>query len=414
MTSYIAVGSNIENRLNNLKSAYALLENFGYNITGVAPVYETPAALLYETAQDSFNKPYLNTIFKIETNVSAFKLLEDLKVIEQKMGRNTDHIRWSPRTIDLDIIKHNNENINTEKLTVPHKLCMERSFVLDPLSWFEKVDSNNLYVKSHQSMIMGILNITPDSFSGDGKLNKEEDISRILNEWIDANVQIIDVGAQSTRPGATMISEAEELQRLNFVFDFVNNFKKNNKFRTSFFSIDTFYPLVARKALEVGFDIINDVKGFENKDMMNLAHEYKDKYFIFNHNENISNLDLKDTVKSVHNWALKKIDEFNKNDVPVYNTIFDVGIGFNKNACQSLQLIQNIEHFYDLGVRIMIGHSRKSFMKVFCNKEANNRDIETLALSTVLSNKVDILRVHKPIEHLRNIVASAHVLNQFY
>ena len=93
--------------------------------------------------------------------------------------------------------------------------------------------------------------------------------------------------------------------------------------------------------------------------------------------------------------------------------ILDLGIGFGKTPSQNLQILQNIEHFHKYGFKILIGHSRKSFMKVFSNASTLERDVETLAISMKIANKVDILRVHTPLEHKRALLAVDHVNNQF-
>ena len=108
MTSYIAAGSNDGNRENNLLSALERLKGI-CAVTDVSPLYETPAALLFDTARDDWNKPYLNCVFQIETDRDAFSLLRELQKIERDMGRG-EHERWSPRVIDLDIIEHNGES----------------------------------------------------------------------------------------------------------------------------------------------------------------------------------------------------------------------------------------------------------------------------------------------------------------
>ena len=108
MTTFIAAGSNLNDRQKNLLSAVKALIQAGYHVTGVSPVYETPAALLYDTAKDDWNKPYLNCLIRLETKKSAFELLADLKKIEKNAGRNAAERRrgrliWTLSNITTNI-----------------------------------------------------------------------------------------------------------------------------------------------------------------------------------------------------------------------------------------------------------------------------------------------------------------------
>ncbi len=410
MTSYIAAGTNDGNRENNLLSALERLKRI-CAVTGVSPLYETPAALLFDTARDDWNKPYLNCVFQIETDKDAFSLLRDLKKIERDMGRGV-HERWSPRAIDLDIVEHNGERIDTPELTVPHKQCLKRSFVLDPLSFFKPVAPERLYSKTHQPMVMGILNVTPDSFSDGGKNDKIDAFVKNAEEWESRRIAFIDVGAESTRPDAALVSAAEETRRLSDVFDYMKN-----RGKTPFsarFSIDTYHFETARKALESGFDALNDIHGLRDPEMLALAREHSDKTCVFMHDEDIKSLPPARTVPALESWLERKIDMLLNGGLRLKNLIFDPGIGFGKTACQSLQILQNIEKFHRFGLRILIGHSRKSFMRVFTPKPPARKDVETLAVSLKIADKVDVLRVHTPIEHAEALLAAAHTENQFF
>ena len=411
MTTFIAAGSNLNDRQKNLLSAVKALIQAGYHVTGVSPVYETPAALLYDTAKDDWNKPYLNCLIRLETKKSAFELLADLKKIEKNAGRNADE-RWAPRPIELDIIEHNDEHIDTPELCVPHKQYLKRSFVLDPLSCFKAVPPEFLYTETHQPLIMGILNITPDSFSDGGQNNQPGVFEKKAALWADHLIPLIDVGAESTRPGARPLDPAEEIQRLATVFDFVKNREK-----TPFsprFSIDTYHFETARKALENGFDLLNDIHGLDDPEMLSLAKAHKDKPCIFMHNRDLTGLPLKNTVEVVEQWLEEKINLFEQNGLCPYNMIFDPGVGFGKTACQSLQILQNLSKFHRFGVRLLIGHSRKSFMKIFTDKPPIQKDTETLGISIKIAEKTDILRVHTPLEHKEALLAAAHLENQFF
>lgn len=412
MTSFIAIGSNLGNRKENIEKAIKKVIENNLNLLEVSPIYETPACLLFENSINEWNIPYLNCVIKVETDVSAFELLSILKNIEKDMGRDFSK-RWSPRVIDLDIIFHNDEKINTENLIVPHKLYQERQFVLDPLSFldFSKVKNLNFYEDGHQPLIMGILNITSDSFSDGGINSNFENFKNNFENFCESNIGIIDIGAESTKPDAIKITSEEEITRLEKIFEYVKN--KEFSYIKPMLSLDTYHYETAKIALQNGFDIINDVDGLDNVNMLNLAKENKNKKFIFMHHNDIKNISFNRTLQEIEKWLENKLNIFVKNNLNLDNLIFDAGIGFGKNASQSLLILQNIKIFHKYGIKILIGHSRKSFMNVFTNKNFNERDFQTLGISLGLCKNVDILRVHKAVEHKEAILAMSHLQNQF-
>ena len=412
MDVYLAIGSNLDDRKKNMARAISLLgQTEDVRVCDVSPVYETPAALLYATAEDGDNKPYLNCSVKIQTNKDALILLRDLKNVEKTLGRDFSR-RWSPRPIDLDIIFYGNEHIDTPRLTVPHKLYKKRSFVLDALSWFKKIPAENLYVPTHQPLIAGILNVTPDSFSDGGVNNSPETFFETFKFWEKAGVPIVDIGAESTRPAGEKISAAEELKRLAFVFDGLKSLKKDVFFPK--LSIDTYHVETAAKAFENGFDVLNDVDGLDAPEMTELAQTYKNKRFVFMHHDDIRDLPFDKTVEAVEKWLDGKMNRFAKIGLNEAHLFFDVGIGFGKTATQSLCLLQNLPIFHKYGIKLAVGHSRKSFMNVFTREPFALRDVETTALSVRMMPDTDMIRVHAPVEHCRALTAVSHMNNQFF
>jgi len=411
METYLAVGSNLGAPEQNIAKALDLLRTTrGIRVKAVSPVYKTPAALLYATARDDDNRPYLNCSVQTETTLSAPDLLKELKRIEKQMGRDASR-RWTPRPVDLDIIFYGNEKIQTPELTVPHPRYAERSFVLDPLSWFKTFPADMIYTQTHQPLIAGVLNVTPDSFSDGGKHNTPDSFAKTFSLWEKSGVQIVDIGAQSTRPNAPDVDVAEELKRLSFVFDFLKNREKS--FLSPKLSLDTKHAATAQKALEAGFDVINDVDGLDDPDMAALARDFNDRRFIvMRHDPLTAPFDKLTAV--VREWFLKKADMLDAAGIDLSHVYFDVGIGFGCTATQSLYLLQHLSDFHINGVKLAVGHSRKSFMRVFTAANAPDRNEETLAMSVAMADKVDLLRVHTPVEHLRAIVAAGHLCNQFF
>jgi 2-amino-4-hydroxy-6-hydroxymethyldihydropteridine diphosphokinase/dihydropteroate synthase len=412
---YIALGSNLGDRRQNLIQAIDRLVENGVQVVEISPLYVT-SALLLKGSPDSWNIPFYNTVIKVDTNINPFELLKLCKKIEAEMGHSVTE-KWAPRFIDLDIIHYKGEMINTNELIIPHNGLKNRGFWHDCLSFIFPEIAKVKYGGEHQSLIMGILNITPDSFSDGGTYNNYDNFKETFDRWNEGNVHIIDIGAESTRHGAEQITFKEERERLNFVFDYIKQYKNNKNYFSSLLSLDSYHAETATLAVENGFDLINDVSGLENRMMIELAQGNEKIKFVFMHsltvpaNKNVVIPDNVDVISEVSNWLEKKLEKFDKFGIKREQLIFDFGLGFGKTSSQSLKLLQNIKDFYKFKIKILVGHSRKSFMNIFTKE--NDRNIETLAISSGIYNEVDILRVHTPLEHQRMILASEHLNNQF-
>ncbi len=248
-----------------------------------------------------------------------------------------------------------------------------------------------------RTKIVGILNITPDSFSDGGKYNSHETALNHLMQLIAEGADMIDVGAESTRPSAQRISVTEELKRLENILPEIIIIAHGKKIPVS---IDTMNYETAKKALELGVDIINDVSGLEDLRIVDLIAQNRGVKTILMHCKTIDpnpeiiidkalNID-----KKIINWAEEKIAFLLKNGVKKSQIIFDPGIGFNKNAEQSIRLIRNIDSFRSLDLPIYVGHSKKSFLDQI-NLQNKDRAEKTLIISKFLAQKmVDFIRVH--------------------
>jgi len=236
--------------------------------------------------------------------------------------------------------------------------------------------------------------LTPDSFSGDGvALSVENAIARI-DAMIADGAHIIDIGAESTRPGAVLLNHIEELQRIAPILEAVEERKNLVQF-----SIDTRHAATAQVAIKKGVAILNDVSAASDPQMLDLAREYNCKIIIM-HNLGIPadpQITLPqdcDVVQLIYDWAENIISK-TKADI-----IIDVGIGFGKTHAQAWKIIRNIDKFKSLGVPIMVAHSRKSFLSIVTDKPAKERDFETLQVSSYLVDKnVDYIRVHDVKSH---------------
>lgn len=260
--------------------------------------------------------------------------------------------------------------------------------------------------------IVGILNITPDSFSDGGKFDSLNSAILQLKKMLTEGADMIDIGAESTGPKAAKISDEEEWRRLQkilpaIIFEVKNfNNQTGRKVQTS---IDSYHFTNIKKAYEAGIDIINDVSGLIDKKIVEFIAE-KNITTILMHSlsvpvkaELIINPHL-NVVKEIINWAKEKISALEKMGVKKSQLIFDVGIGFGKSGAQSIRILKSIDDFRILGLPLYVGHSKKSFLdKLDCsdffitqaNQKTLNRAEKTLIISKYLMKKnIDFLRVH--------------------
>src|SRR4029079_2884169 len=220
------------------------------------------------------------------------ELLERLKRIELELGRG-EHARWAPRTIDLDILLWGNERIATERLVVPHPGITERPFVLTPLAALtplatipgrgtKSVLEWSRMPGRHIPLWMGIVNVTPDSFSDGGKLESWPAIDAHVDALVAAGGSFIHVGAESERPGATPLGAEQEWERLEGVLGPLIDKHASARLRPRF-SLDTYHASTARRALALGIDVINDVGGLTSPEMLELA-ATSDRVWLAMHN----------------------------------------------------------------------------------------------------------------------------------
>ena len=209
---------------------------------------------------------------------------------------------------------------------------------------------------------------------------------------------MIDIGAESTRPNAVLINQQQEWQRLENILPAIIKLCQSHKVLTS---LDTRHWQTAKQALALGINVINDVSGLEDQKMAQLL-ALSDCKIIINHNLGLPADPTKiidpekDIIFEVKKWAEEKILELTrKYQIKKQRLIFDIGIGFGKNAEQSIELIERIEEFRDLDVELYVGHSRKSFLKKF--KPANNLEKDLLTAfytQRLKAKKIDYVRVH--------------------
>ena len=258
-----------------------------------------------------------------------------------------------------------------------------------------------------ETSIMGILNLTPDSFSDGGKYNNTNKANKHIVTMIKSGANIIDIGGESTRPGSKTIPENLEWQRIKNI---VENFKKKHK--KICLSVDTRKSKVMAKALKFGTDIINDVSGFGyDVNSLSVAKETSATK-ILHHMQGTPNTMqkrpvYKNVLLDIYDFFEEKIKKIGGKKI-----IIDPGIGFGKNLKHNLTLISNISLFHSLGFPILIGTSRKRFIGQISR---GNDSIERLGgtLASVLflmSQGVQIFRVHNVNEIKQGILVFKKIL----
>ena len=258
--------------------------------------------------------------------------------------------------------------------------------------------------------IMGILNLTPDSFSDGGKFNNQKKAKNHILDMIKAGAKIIDVGGESTRPGSKIVSIKMEWKRIKNI---VKNFKKNHK--KVCLSIDTRKSEVMIKAIKYGSDLINDVSGFnyENQSLSSLKKYNVAK--VLHHMQGTPNTMQKSP--KYKNVLLDIYDFFEKGIKKIDNKkiILDPGIGFGKNLKHNLTLISKISLFHSLGFPILIGTSRKRFISQISGANDSNERIGGTIASVLflLSQGVQVFRVHNVNEVKQGILVFRKILSSF-
>lgn len=432
----LGLGSNLGDRLANLRAALHDIKKMeGLKVNQVSPVYISDAALP-ENAPADWDAPYLNVALRCEINIEPSALLKKLKDIEKHLGRASHPAKWSPRVMDIDILAFNDLVLDSEELTIPHKHLLERPFALWPLAdvaptwlypnlnktaaelvepWGSRFSSSapfHTYQIHHRidtPQLVGILNVTPNSFSDGGQFMSVESAMQQALHLIHSGAEIIDIGAESTAPGAPLLTSDTEWTRLVPVLTAINAVK-NYSVVVPKISVDTRHADIAAKAFDLGADWINDVTGLKDPAMRDLVASTKVDCVVMHHlsipvsSERVLPRN-QDPVKLVYEWAARHFDDLEKAGVARNKMIFDPGIGFGKTPEQSFMLIKHVEVFTKLGARILVGHSRKSFFSLFTQSPSQERDVETLATTLYLASQpVDYLRVH-------NVEMSARGMN---
>lgn len=247
---------------------------------------------------------------------------------------------------------------------------------------------------SGQTKLMGIVNVTPDSFSDGGQFDSTSAAVEYALKLAEDGADILDIGGESTRPGSTPVSLDEELLR---VVPVVRELARQTQ---TPISIDTSKAEVARQCLEVGATIVNDISGLTfDSDMTRVCRDSLCGVIVMHIQGTPQTMQLDprydDVVAEVCRHFARRLDDLDASGIARERIVLDPGIGFGKTAEHNLELLSHVADFHALGRPVLIGHSRKRFLKRVLGREIEERNAGTLGVSLALATqRTDILRVH--------------------
>lgn len=417
----LGLGSSQGNRLDYLRQAIAKLNACeGIAVQQVAPVYVSDA-LLPDDAPLDWHTDYLNSAVACQTTLAPQELLKTVKRIETEIGRKPAE-RWAPRIIDIDILSYASQVICDDVLEIPHREITHRPFVLWPLldlkphwqhaefdavltAWGDRFSGLAPFRtrQINQQLIgpelVGIVNLTPDSFSNDGLDGGYTQALAQAKQMFAEGAAILDIGAESTNPNSMAITPEQECQRLLPFLDALKTVWQPHEFQP-LISIDTYHAETVEKVLAYKVDWINDVSTRELPAIAKLL-KGSDKKYVFMHSLDVpvkrgkTLPDHCDPVQEVVMWGRQTLNKLLSLGMQRQQLIYDPGIGFGNSASQALEMLQRIAEFKQVNVSLYIGHSRKLFLNQFTTKPFDERDVETSLISSYLATQpVDYLRVH--------------------
>lgn len=270
------------------------------------------------------------------------------------------------------------------------------------------IDCSGRKLDLSRPVIMGVLNVTPDSFSDGGKFIKIEAALKHAEMMIKEGAAIIDVGGESSRPGARPVPLEEELNR---ILPLIKKLKKLD----TVISVDTYNPKVAEACLKEGAHIINDITGLENCRMAEIAAEFDVPVIIMHMQGKPLTMQkdpqYKDVVEDIKEFFAGRIEKAKKTGIE--KIILDPGIGFGKTLEHNLEIINRLKEFGELGYPLMLGTSRKSFIGKISNVEVNERLEGTIASNIIgLMNGARIFRVHDVAESRKALEVAWKILER--
>jgi len=257
---------------------------------------------------------------------------------------------------------------------------------------------------------LGVLNLTPDSFSDGGKFNSKKNAIKQVSYLKNCGSNLIDIGGESTRPGSKAIKENLEWSRISKVLKIVSK-----KFPVS---LDTRKSNIMERGIKLGVKLINDVSGLTfDKETINVLKKYKIP-FVIQHSKGVpENMQIKPNYQNelldIYDFFENKIKLLRSKGIKHNNIILDPGIGFGKNLKHNMSLLHNISIFHSLGFPVLVGNSRKRFIKELSkNNDSKSRIGGTVASSIYLMMQgIQILRIHDVNEIMQGIKVFRKIIN---
>jgi len=405
----IALGANLPGRYgsaeNALRAAKAQLQRHGIDILKSSRIFKTAPVPV------SGQPWYSNAVISVNTALSPHDLIAVLQAIENDMGRVRAE-KNAPRIIDLDVIAYNDVVLNDADLVIPHPRMQDRAFVLQPLNdiapgWLHPVSKKPLktllaslphdqvaipqWFTDQNIYLMGILNVTPDSFS-DGGRHYADPLSH-ARHMLAQGADIIDIGGESTRPGAAPLSLADEQARVLPVL---------NALQGHVTSIDTRNAATMRAAIKAGVTMLNDVTALtHDPESLAVAASFDGPVCLMHMQGTPETMQknpvYKDVVEDIYAWLEARIEVCINAGIDKGRLVADPGFGFGKTRDHNLALLEGFEGFQGLGVTLLAGLSRKTFLGPD-KKPAERVEASVAAAMTAAQKGARILRVHDVAE----------------
>ena len=313
----------------------------------------------------------------------------------------------------VEIFLRNKRKVTSKVINIKKVNSLPKSIRIKVLLDIKKITRKREFFDKKNHILMGVLNMTPDSFSDGGKFNAEKKAIKKISEMLRSGANVIDIGGESTRPSSRIISPNIEWDRVKKV---IKKFKK--KFPKAALSIDTRKSLVMRNSIKSGVDIINDVSCFKFDQDSCSAIKNKNLWKIIHHMQGTPqtmqiNPKYQHVLLDIYDFFEREIVKLKK-DKYASKIILDPGIGFGKNLKHNLMILNKISIFHSLGFPVLIGTSRKRFInQISKNFDTNERIGGTL--SSVLfcfSQGIKIFRVHNVEEVKQGILVFETLLNR--
>jgi len=274
----------------------------------------------------------------------------------------------------------------------------------------KNLKSKSTYFSTENAIVMGILNITEDSFFDGGKYTNEEAIISICHKMLEEGATIIDIGAQSSRPGAQVISAEQELSKLLPIIKLLKS-----RFSKLILSVDTYWAQVAEQCVKAGADIINDISAGElDEKMVDTIAKLQVPYIIMHMQGTPSNMQENPTYTNVTieiiSYFQQKIKQLQAKGI--HDIIIDPGFGFGKTLAHNYQLLSELEEFKQFGIPILVGTSRKSMIyKLLDNSPEQALNGTSITNTIALQKGVNILRAHDVKEAIECIKITTFAKN---